>query len=191
MTGIFPRDAAGQLRRRRPAGEEDAAMYDAMMAETTPIQGHGDDTIAAYLARPLGPGPYPGVIVFHHLPGWDEASKEITRKFACHGYVAICPHLHHREGGPDSSPDDASAAVRAAGGVPDQQLLGDAAGALRHLRSLPYCSGKVGVIGYCSGGRQSFLAACNLPLDAAVDCYGAFVTGTPPEGMPLKAGPIK
>jgi carboxymethylenebutenolidase len=44
----------------------------------------------------------------------------------------------------------------------------------------------VGVIGYCSGGRQSVLAACNLPLDAAVDCYGAFVVGTPPEGFPLQ-----
>ena len=42
-----------------------------------------------------------------------------------------------------------------------------------------------------TGGRQSFLAACSLPLDAAVDCYGAFVTATPPEGMPLKIGPIK
>jgi carboxymethylenebutenolidase len=42
------------------------------------------------------------------------------------------------------------------------------------------------VIGYCSGGRQSVLAACNLDLDAAVDCYGAFVTGTPPDGYPLK-----
>jgi carboxymethylenebutenolidase len=46
------------------------------------------------------------------------------------------------------------------------------------------------VIGYCSGGRQSFLAACSLELDAAVDCYGAFVVGTPPEGFPLKVGPI-
>ena len=41
------------------------------------------------------------------------------------------------------------------------------------------------MIGYCSGGRQSVLSACNLDLDAAVDCYGAFVTGTPPEGYPL------
>jgi carboxymethylenebutenolidase len=43
----------------------------------------------------------------------------------------------------------------------------------------------VGVIGYCSGGRQSVLAACNVDLNGAVDCYGAFVTGTPPEGFPL------
>jgi carboxymethylenebutenolidase len=59
-------------------------------------------------------------------------------------------------------------------------------GAAEYLRSLPSSNGKVGVIGYCSGGRQSVLAACNLDLDAAVDCYGAFVTGTPPEGFPLQ-----
>jgi carboxymethylenebutenolidase len=49
----------------------------------------------------------------------------------------------------------------------------------------------VGVIGYCSGGRQAFLAACSLPLEAAVDCYGGLVTGTPPKDSPLKIGPIK
>ncbi len=46
------------------------------------------------------------------------------------------------------------------------------------------------MVGYCAGGRQSFLAACSLPLDAAVDCYGAFVTGTPPEGYLLQVAPI-
>ncbi len=163
--------------------------YEGMMAETVHIVGHGGDEIAAYLARPLGPGPYPGVVVVHHMPGWDEATKEITRKFAANGYVAICPHLHYREG-PDASPDDAAAASRAAGGVSDERFLGDAAGAVRYLRALPYASGRVGTIGYCSGGRQSFLAACALPIDAAVDCYGAFVVGSPPEGMPLQVTPV-
>jgi carboxymethylenebutenolidase len=51
---------------------------------------------------------------------------------------------------------------------------------------LPTSNGRVGVIGHCSGGRQSVLAACNIDLDAAVDCYGAFVVGTPPAGSPLK-----
>jgi carboxymethylenebutenolidase len=55
---------------------------------------------------------------------------------------------------------------------------------------MPNSNGKAGTIGYCSGGRQSFLAGVSLPLDAAVDCYGAFVVGTPPAGMPLKVGPI-
>jgi carboxymethylenebutenolidase len=70
--------------------------------------------------------------------------------------------------------------------VPDERLVGDVGGAAAYLRSLPSSNGKVGVIGYCSGGRQSVLAACNLDLDAAVDCYGAFVTGTPPEGFPMR-----
>ncbi len=163
--------------------------YEGLLAETVRIVGHGGDDVAAYLARPLGPGPFPGVVVIHHMPGWDEATKEITRKFAAHGYAAICPHLHYREG-PDASPDDAAAAARAAGGVPDERFLGDAGGAVRHLRSQPYSNGRVGTIGYCSGGRQSFLAACSLPIDAAVDCYGAFVVGSPPEGMGLRVTPL-
>ena len=165
-------------------------MYDAMIAETITITGHGGDRIEAYLARPLRPGPSGGVVVIHHMPGYDEETKEITRTFAVHGYNAICPNLYSREA-PGASPDDAAAAARAKGGVPDARLVADVAGAAAHLRGLSSANGKVGVIGYCSGGRQAVLAAVSLPLEAAVDCYGAFVVGAPPEGMPLKAGPIK
>jgi carboxymethylenebutenolidase len=164
-------------------------MYDATLAETVHIAGHGGDEIEAYLARPLGPGPRGGVVVIHHMPGYDEATKEITRNFAVHGYNAICPNLYWREA-PGASPDDAAATARARGGVPDERLVGDVGGAAWYLRAQTTSNGKVGVIGYCSGGRQSFLAACSLPLNAAVDCYGAFVVGTPPAGMPLKVGPI-
>ena len=165
-------------------------MSGSMSAETVLIGGHAGDEVEAYLARPAGDGPRGGVVVIHHMPGYDRGTKEIVRRFAELGYDAICPNLYWREA-PGAAPDDAAATARAQGGVPDERLIGDVAGAAAHLRSLPTSNGKVGVIGYCSGGRQSFLAACSLPLDAAVDCYGAFVTGTPPEGMPLKVGPIK
>jgi len=165
-------------------------MSDAMQAETISIAGHRGEEIEAYLARPLGEGTHPGVVVIHHMPGYDRATKEIARTFAVHGYNALMPNLYYRDA-PGASPDDAAAAARAQGGVPDHRLLGDVAGAAAHLRALGSSNGKVGVIGYCSGGRQSVLAACSLPLDAAVDCYGAFAVGTPPEGMPLKVGPIK
>src|SRR5271163_4622545 len=164
-------------------------MTDSLRAETVRINGHGGDEIEAYLAQPLDEGAYGGVVVIHHMPGYDEATKEITRKFAAHGYLAACPNLYHREA-PGASSDDAAATARAQGGVPDARLVGDVAGAADHLRALSSANGKVATIGYCSGGRQSFLAACSLELDAAVDCYGAFVVGTPPEGMPLKVGPI-
>ena len=164
-------------------------MYDAIMAETINIPGHNGDLIEAYYARPLGPGPFGSVVVIHHMPGYDPQTKEITRTFAVNGYNAICPNLYTREA-PGASPDDAAAAARAQGGVPDERLVGDVDGAAKFLRALENSNGKVGTIGYCSGGRQSFLAAVSLPLDAAVDCYGAFVVGSPPEGMPLKVGPI-
>ena len=164
-------------------------MYDAIMAETITIPGHDGDLIEAYYARPLGPGPFGSVVVIHHMPGYDPQTKEITRTFAVNGYNAICPNLYTREA-PGASPDDAAAAARAQGGVPDERLVGDVGGAAKFLRSLENSNGKVGTIGYCSGGRQSFLAAVSLPLDAAVDCYGAFVVGNPPEGSPLKVGPI-
>src|SRR5215475_4837462 len=161
-------------------------MSDSLRAETVHMTGHNGDDIEAYLARPDGEATRGGVVVIHHMPGYDRATKEIVRRFAEMGYDAICPNLYWREA-PGADPSDAAATVRAAGGVPDQRLVGDVGGAAAYLRALPNSNGKVGVIGYCSGGRQSVLAACNLDLDAAVDCYGAFVTGTPPEGFPMRA----
>ena len=162
---------------------------DALLAETVTITGHGGDAIEAYLARPLHAAPVGGVVVIHHMPGYDRATKEITRRFAELGYAALMPNLYSREA-PGASPDDAAAAVRAGGGVPDERLVGDVAGAAAHLRALEQSNGKVGVIGYCSGGRQSFLAAASLDLDAAVVCYGAFIASSPPAGSPSHATPV-
>src|SRR5579859_2705774 len=162
-----------------------APVSDSLSAETVRISGHEGDEIEAYLARPADEGVRGGVVVIHHMPGFDRGTKEIVRRFAELGYDAICPNLYWRQA-PGASPDDAAATARAQGGVPDEQLIGDVAGAAAHLRSLPTSNGKAGVIGYCSGGRQAVLAACNVDLDAAVDCYGAFVTGEPPEGFPLQ-----
>jgi len=164
-------------------------MYDAILAETITITGHGGDPIEAYSARPMTGGPLGGVVVIHHMPGYDSPTKEITRRLAAEGYAAVCPNLYSREA-PGAAPDDAAAAVRAAGGVPDGRLVGDVAGAAAYLRGLPPSNGRVGTIGYCSGGRQSFLAAASIELQAAVDCYGAFVAGRPPEGFPLQVEPI-
>lgn len=164
-------------------------MSDAMRAETITITGHGEDQIEAYFGSPVGSGHHGGIVVIHHMPGYDSATKAMVRNFAAAGYAAICPNLHYREA-PRVDPAQAAAAAREAGGVPDERLIGDVEGAASHLRSLGNSNGKIGVIGHCSGGRQAFLAACSLRLDAAVDCYGAFVVNDPPAGMPSAMKPI-
>ena len=130
----------------------------ALIAETVTFQGHNGDKGEAYYARPSAAGKFPGVVSIHHMPGWDEWIIETTRKFAHHGFATIAPHLYFREG--PGSPDDVGARVRAAGGVPDDQVVGDAKGAAAYLRAQPNSNGKVGVIGFCSGGRHAFLVAC-------------------------------
>jgi carboxymethylenebutenolidase len=160
-------------------------MSDALLAETITMTAGDGTEIEAYSARALDDAPRGGVVVIHHLPGYDDGTKEIARTFAYHGYNAVIPNLYWRQA-PGASPDDAAATARAQGGIPDEQLVTDVAGAAAYLKGLPNSDGKVGTIGYCSGGRQSFLAAVSLDLDAAVDCYGAFVTGVLPEGFPLK-----
>jgi carboxymethylenebutenolidase len=164
-------------------------MNDGFLSATERITGAGGAEIEAYTVRQQDPSPRGGVVVIHHLPGYDDQTKEIVRRFGHFGYNAVMPNLYWHDA-PGAAPDDAAAAGRANGGVPDERLLGDVAGAAEYLRSLPNSNGKVGVIGYCSGGRQAFLAACSLPLDAAVDCYGAFVMDPPPDGLPLKVGPV-
>ena len=161
-------------------------MYDAVLSETITITGHQNDAIEAYAARPLTPGPVGGVVVLHHLPGYDRQTKEFTRSLAVGGFNAVMPNLYSREA-PGADPDDAVAAARAQGAIPipDERIVAEVEGAVAYLKGLSNANGKVGVIGHCSGGRQSFLAAVSLPLDAAVDCYGGFVVGEPPAGHPL------
>jgi carboxymethylenebutenolidase len=158
-------------------------MDTALTAETTYIKGHGGDEIEAYIARPTEKKARGGMVFIHHLPGYDRETKEFVRRAADAGYDAICPHLYSRIGR-DVSYDDAAAQVRADGGVADEQVMGDVGGAVDYLRGLDTSNGRVAVIGHCSGGRQTFLAAATLPIDAAIVCYGGLIAGETPPQMP-------
>ena len=149
-------------------------MYEGMIAETITMSGHGGTEINAYLAKPIGDGPFPGVVLIHHLPGWDELYREFTRRFAHHGYQAICPNLYYRDG--HGTPEDVAAKVRSVGGVADVQVMGDLESAANYLKQLSDNNGKTAVFGTCSGGRHGFLAGCRLDVfDAVVECWGGNV----------------
>jgi carboxymethylenebutenolidase len=163
---------------------------DAMTAGTISIAGANADEIEAYYAGPAGDGRRGAVVLIHHLPGYDRWSKEVARRFAVDGYHVVLPNLYSREA-PGADPDDAAALARARGGISDDRLVGDVGGAAAYLRQLPGSNGRVAVIGHCSGGRQAVLAGCNLELQGVVDCYGAFVTGTPPADYPLRVSGLE
>ncbi|RPJ20108.1 MAG: dienelactone hydrolase family protein, partial [Chloroflexi bacterium] len=141
--------------------------YEGLMAETVMMTGAYGDWINAYFARPLGAGPFPAMVLAHHMPGWDEWYREATLKFARQGYATLTPNLYFRAGhGPS---EDVAAKVRGEGGLPDDQAVRDLAGALQYIRALPYGNGKAGIFGTCSGGRHAYLAACQAPgFDAIV-----------------------
>jgi carboxymethylenebutenolidase len=157
--------------------------YAGLIAETVPVLGTHGNWINAYCARPLGPGPFPGMVLAHHMPGWDEWYWETTLKFAQHGYAAITPNLYFRAG--HGTPEDVAAKVRGEGGLPDDQAVEDLAGAGQYVRALPCSSGKIGIFGTCSGGRHAYLTACRAQgFDAIIDCWGGGIVMAPDQLNP-------
>lgn len=152
--------------------------YEGVHAETVSMTGANGEAINAYLAQPLGKGPFPAMVLAHHMPGWDEWYREAAYKFAHHGYIAISPNLYFRSG--HGTPEDVAAKARADGGVADDQAVGDLEGGMKYVRTLENFNGKVGIFGTCSGGRHAYLTACRTTgFDAIVDCWGGGVVMAP------------
>lgn len=148
--------------------------------------------IDAYLARAVGSGPHGGIIVIHEAFGMVPHISDLARRFAAAGYDAIAPNLYTRTGSPD--PTDFPAVFKAMFGKADSETVADLDLAAAHLRGLDGSNGKVGVIGFCSGGRQTLLYACSSQApDAAIDCWGGFVDRATPEELttPTRPTPVR
>lgn len=136
--------------------------------------GHGGTSVAAYLSQPNASGNYPGVIVTCEAFGLVEHIRDVARRFAANGYIAIAPDLYTREGAPD--PDNMEDVIQKMFASPDSRAVGDLDAAAVYLKSQPQCNGKVGIIGFCSGGRYTLMTACqSVNVDAAVDSAGGFI----------------
>lgn len=151
----------------------------------------GGAAIEAYLARPRRAEPRPGLIVIHEAFGPVEHIHDLARRFANAGFTALAPNLYTRVGAPDpKSMDNVLAKMFA---LPDAQAVRDLEAAAGYLRAQPDSNGRVGCIGFCSGGRQTLLLACSsAQIDAAVDCWGGFITRASPTAVttPERPTPI-
>lgn len=146
-----------------------------IVAADLTIPGAGGEEIGGYLARPGEPGARPGMIVIHEAGGLGEHIRDVVRRFANIGYVALGVDLYTREGGPPPR-DDLQALMARLFAMPDERVVGDLEGAADLLRARDDVTGKIGCIGFCMGGRYTLLFACASDrLDAAVDCWGGFI----------------
>ena len=125
-------------------------------------------TTPGYLSRPEGEGLYAGVVLIQEWWGLEEHILDVTRRFAGEGFVTLAPDLYH--GQVTSEPTDA---MKLAQGMDRDRAMKELNGAVSYLKSLPFTTDKVGVIGFCMGGALSMSISClNRDLDACVVFYG-------------------
>jgi carboxymethylenebutenolidase len=157
------------------------------------VQGEMIDVggMPAYLARPAGAGPSPAVLVIQEAFGLNEHIKDVTRRVAAEGYVALAPDLFHRGGkGRTAGYDQLPKALELMGALKDDEIIADVASAIDRLEKDPTVRrGRIGITGFCMGGRVSYLAACALPdrIAAAVPFYGG---GIPIDRTPTLRAPV-
>jgi carboxymethylenebutenolidase len=122
-----------------------------------------------YVSAPSGAGPFPGVIVIQHAGGVDEFIQSMCDRLAVAGYMALAPDLYHRE---DMTTDD-NPLVRMTR-LRDANIVPDVNAAFHHLSGLPDVrADRIGITGFCMGGRVAYLMAARNPgFRACVDFYG-------------------
>jgi carboxymethylenebutenolidase len=149
-----------------------------LVTETVEIPT-ADRKIPGYLARPAGKGKHPVVFVYSEVFGVHEWVKDICRRLAKAGYVALAPDLFVRTGDP-SKTTDMKVVMDIVKAQPDAQVTSDTAASLKYLAAQPYADMKrLGVTGFCWGGGAVWVACERFPeFKAGVAWYG-----------PLKAGP--
>src|SRR5580692_9079468 len=138
------------------------------------LQVSDGSSMSVYVARPAEEGKFPAMLVLQEAFGVNAHIRDVTERIAREGYVAVAPELFHRSGAGFEGTYDNFPAV-----MPHMQALtvpgqtADIRAAYDWLVGREYVSAsKIGSIGFCMGGRASFLACATLPLQASISFYG-------------------
>ncbi|RZM82478.1 dienelactone hydrolase family protein [Leptolyngbya iicbica] len=163
-----------------------------MAAATPPIQTHTVDilsqglTIPAYLAHPTESKDCPAVVVIQEVFGVNAHIRAVTERIAQQGYIAISPHIYHRQApGFEVGYDETALALgrQYKNGTQVDELLSDIQGAIsyvqQHFTGVPQA---VGCIGFCFGGHVAYLAATLPAIQATASFYGAGICQLAPGG---------
>jgi carboxymethylenebutenolidase len=147
-----------------------------MQVSTTTIRLRtGDGEMKCHQASPRGAGKFPAVIVIMEAFGLNDHIKDVTERIAAEGYVAIAPDFYYRQSDTVIGYDQLQAAIALMQTLDDDKIVADLQRVITHLKAQNFVNGaRMGMTGFCLGGRITFLAACKLPSDiqAAVTFYG-------------------
>jgi len=139
------------------------------------IRAADGGSFSGYLAAPKG-GKGPGIVVIQEIFGVNAVMRGITDGLAAQGYTALCPDLFWRqEPGiqiTDKNEAEWARAFQLYQGFDEAKGVADLKATLAHLRALPACTGKVGTVGYCLGGKLAYLMATRSDADCNVGYYG-------------------
>lgn len=136
-----------------------------------------------HLARPGAGGPHPGVIVVMEAFGLNAHIKAVAERVAREGYVSIAPDLYHRFGSPVIAYDAVPKAIELLQKLDDGKVMGEIGVAIAHLKRQPDVRpDRIGIAGFCMGGRIAFLAAAHhaAEIKAAVPFYGGGIAADTP-----------
>ena len=142
----------------------------------------------AYIFRPAAPGKYPGVVLYSEIFQITGPIRRIAAMLAGHGYVVSAPEIYHElePAGTVLAYDQEGAGRGNAHKIAKEisSYDDDARAALGHLKTLDYCTGRLGVMGVCIGGHLAFRAAMNADVLAAACFYATDIhTSTLGKGL--------
>jgi carboxymethylenebutenolidase len=145
-----------------------------IVTQKATLQVADGSTMNAYVARPADGAPRPGLMVFQEAFGVNAHIRDVTERCARSGVVAIAPELFHRTAaGFEAAYTDFPATVPHMRAMTVEGLMQDIRAAYDWLQSDPQArKGAIASIGFCMGGRASFLANATVPLQAAISFYG-------------------
>jgi carboxymethylenebutenolidase len=141
-----------------------------------------DGAMDVYEAAPDAPA-RGAVVVVQEAFGVNDHIQDVTRRFAAAGYHAVAPALFHRAGGGTAPYDDFTKVMPLFEGVTDDSILADVDATLAHLESRGFDRAQIGIVGFCFGGRVTFLVAARRALGAAVGFYGGGIAAA--GGLPF------
>jgi carboxymethylenebutenolidase len=165
---------------------------DHVATENISLKVADGSTMNAYVARPTRPVRHPGILVFHEAFGVNPHIRDIAERFARIGVVAIAPELFHRsEVGFEAGYDNFPATVPHMRAMTEEGNINDIRAAYDWLRNDPGVHPeRIASIGFCMGGRVSFLACATLPLQGAISFYGGGIAPALLPKIPLLNAPI-